>query len=110
MLARFRQSERSDFQPGRPPQIELAGKLEPVRIPGLEKLTPAHTGGNCQADHRQSADSRREPREDRLSRSFVQRSGRRAFPREYLQAARHPRDRHARDPDAAAEVQRFQSS
>jgi twitching motility protein PilT len=31
------------FSPGRPPQIELAGKLQPVRIPGLEKLTPAHT-------------------------------------------------------------------
>ena len=33
------------FSPGRPPQIELSGKLEPVRIPGLEKLTPAHTAG-----------------------------------------------------------------
>src|SRR6185295_12283621 len=33
------------FSPGRPPQIELGGKLEPVRIPGLEKLTPAHTAG-----------------------------------------------------------------
>src|ERR1700694_2845250 len=31
------------FSPGRPPQIELAGKLEPVRIPGLEKLIPPHT-------------------------------------------------------------------
>ena len=31
------------FWPGRPPQVELAGKLQPVRIPGLEKLTPAHT-------------------------------------------------------------------
>ena len=31
------------FSPGRPPQIELAGKLEAVRFPGLEKLTPAHT-------------------------------------------------------------------
>jgi twitching motility protein PilT len=31
------------FSPGRPPQIELAGKLQAVRIPGLEKLTPAHT-------------------------------------------------------------------
>ncbi len=27
------------FSPGRPPQIELAGKLVPVRIAGLEKLT-----------------------------------------------------------------------
>jgi twitching motility protein PilT len=31
------------FSPGRPPQIELLGKLEPVAVPGLEKLTPAHT-------------------------------------------------------------------
>lgn len=31
------------FSPGRPPQIELAGKLQPVQVPGLEKLTPAHT-------------------------------------------------------------------
>ena len=33
------------FSPGRPPQIELVGKLQPVLIPGLEKLTPAHTAG-----------------------------------------------------------------
>src|SRR4051812_10914349 len=33
------------FSPGRPPQIELVGKLQPVRLPGLEKLTPAHTAG-----------------------------------------------------------------
>ncbi|MGI8734904.1 MAG: type IV pilus twitching motility protein PilT [Pyrinomonadaceae bacterium] len=33
------------FSPGRPPQIELAGKLHPVAVPGLEKLTPAHTAG-----------------------------------------------------------------
>ena len=33
------------FSPGRPPQIELAGKLVPVRIAGLDKLTPAHTAG-----------------------------------------------------------------
>jgi twitching motility protein PilT len=33
------------FSPGRPPQIELIGKLQPVKIPGLEKLTPAHTAG-----------------------------------------------------------------
>ncbi|HEX8142700.1 MAG TPA: PilT/PilU family type 4a pilus ATPase [Pyrinomonadaceae bacterium] len=31
------------FSPGRPPQIELVGKLQPVVTPGLEKLTPAHT-------------------------------------------------------------------
>ncbi len=33
------------FSPGRPPQIELTGKLKPVAIPGLDKLTPAHTAG-----------------------------------------------------------------
>jgi twitching motility protein PilT len=33
------------FSPGRPPQVELSGKLVPVRIPGLEKLTAAHTAG-----------------------------------------------------------------
>src|SRR5712692_2324659 len=33
------------FSPGRPPQVELAGKLEPVKVSGLEKLTPAHTAG-----------------------------------------------------------------
>jgi len=31
------------FSPGRPPQIELVGKLQGVNVPGLEKLTPAHT-------------------------------------------------------------------
>ena len=29
--------------PGRPPQVELLGELQPVAIPGLEKLLPAHT-------------------------------------------------------------------
>ena len=33
------------FSPGRPPQIEISGKLQPVKIAGLEKLTPAHTAG-----------------------------------------------------------------
>ncbi|HSE25830.1 MAG TPA: PilT/PilU family type 4a pilus ATPase [Pyrinomonadaceae bacterium] len=33
------------FSPGRPPQIEIAGKLVPVPIVGLEKLTAAHTAG-----------------------------------------------------------------
>jgi twitching motility protein PilT len=33
------------FSPGRPPQVELSGKLVPVLINGLEKLTPAHTAG-----------------------------------------------------------------
>jgi twitching motility protein PilT len=31
------------FSPGRPPQIELVGKLQGVNVPGLEKLTAAHT-------------------------------------------------------------------
>lgn len=31
------------FSPGRPPQVELIGKLTPVEIPGMEMLTPAHT-------------------------------------------------------------------
>ena len=31
------------FSPGRAPQIELLGKLQPVVVPGFEKLTPAHT-------------------------------------------------------------------
>ena len=31
------------FSPGRPPQVELISKLQPVVIPGLDKLTPAHT-------------------------------------------------------------------
>jgi twitching motility protein PilT len=31
------------FSPGRPPQVELVSKLQPVSIPGLEKLTPAQT-------------------------------------------------------------------
>ena len=33
------------FSPGRPPQIELVGKLQPVAIPGLDKLTPLQTAG-----------------------------------------------------------------
>lgn len=33
------------FSPGRPPQIELLGKLQGVPVPGLEKLMPAHTAG-----------------------------------------------------------------
>src|SRR5258705_2530275 len=33
------------FSPGRPPQVELTGNLQGVHVPGLEKLTPAHTAG-----------------------------------------------------------------
>ena len=31
------------FSPGRPPQVELSGKLQPVAVPGLELLTAGHT-------------------------------------------------------------------
>jgi twitching motility protein PilT len=31
------------FSPGRLPQVELVGRLQPVQIVGLEKLLPAHT-------------------------------------------------------------------
>ncbi|HKG20444.1 MAG TPA: PilT/PilU family type 4a pilus ATPase [Blastocatellia bacterium] len=37
------------FSPGRPPQVELIGKLAPVQIPGMENLTPAHTAGIARA-------------------------------------------------------------
>jgi twitching motility protein PilT len=37
------------FSPGRPPQVELIGKLTPVDLPGLEMLTPAHTAAIAKA-------------------------------------------------------------
>ena len=37
------------FSPGRPPQVELIGKLTPVRLPGMEILTPAHTAAIAKA-------------------------------------------------------------
>ncbi len=37
------------FSPGRPPQVELIGKLTPVHVPGMEMLTPAHTAGIAKA-------------------------------------------------------------
>jgi twitching motility protein PilT len=37
------------FSPGRPPQVELIGKLTPVDLPGMEMLTPAHTAGIAKA-------------------------------------------------------------
>src|SRR6266699_4434505 len=33
------------FSPGRPPQVELVGKLQPVHVAGIEKLSPAQTFG-----------------------------------------------------------------
>jgi twitching motility protein PilT len=46
------------FSPGRPPQVELVGKLQPVIMPGLEKLTPAHTASIAKliiGNHQQAA-------------------------------------------------------
>src|SRR2546422_2253355 len=37
------------FSPGRPPQVELIGKLTPVILPGMEMLTPAHTSAIAKA-------------------------------------------------------------
>jgi twitching motility protein PilT len=48
------------FSPGRPPQVELLGKLQPVNIPGLEKLLPTHTAGISKViigNQQQAADS-----------------------------------------------------
>jgi twitching motility protein PilT len=48
------------FSPGRPPQIELVGKLQPVAIPGLEKLLPNHTAGIAKliiGNHQTAAES-----------------------------------------------------
>ncbi|MDT5063595.1 MAG: twitching motility protein PilT [Acidobacteriota bacterium] len=48
------------FSPGRPPQVELVGKLQPVMVPGLEKLLPAHTVGIAKViigSQQQAADS-----------------------------------------------------
>src|SRR5881398_3748374 len=33
------------FSPGRPPQVELVGRLQPVQIAGVEKLSPAQIFG-----------------------------------------------------------------
>jgi twitching motility protein PilT len=51
------------FSPGRPPQVELVGKLQPVRVTGLERLLPAHTaaiakliiGSHLRAGHNAAA-------------------------------------------------------
>jgi twitching motility protein PilT len=48
------------FSPGRPPQVELSGKLQAVSVPGLEKLTPAHTAGMAKiiiGNHQSAAES-----------------------------------------------------
>ncbi|HVG38872.1 MAG TPA: PilT/PilU family type 4a pilus ATPase [Pyrinomonadaceae bacterium] len=48
------------FSPGRPPQVELLGDLQPVAIPGLEKLTPAHTAAIAKfiiGNHERAAES-----------------------------------------------------
>src|SRR5215213_3477757 len=46
------------FSPGRPPQVELVGKLQSVATPGLEMLTPAHTASIAKliiGNHQQAA-------------------------------------------------------
>lgn len=48
------------FSPGRPPQVELVSKLQGVPVPGLERLTPAHTAGIAKliiGNHQQAASS-----------------------------------------------------
>jgi twitching motility protein PilT len=48
------------FSPGRPPQVELTGKLQGIPFPGLEKLTPAHTASIAKliiGNHQAAAES-----------------------------------------------------
>lgn len=48
------------FSPGRPPQVELTGKLQGIQVPGLEKLTPAHTASIAKliiGNHQTAAES-----------------------------------------------------
>jgi twitching motility protein PilT len=48
------------FSPGRPPQIELVGKLQPVDIAGLDKLTPPQTAAIAKliiGNHEEAAQS-----------------------------------------------------
>ncbi|HEY0004148.1 MAG TPA: PilT/PilU family type 4a pilus ATPase [Pyrinomonadaceae bacterium] len=48
------------FSPGRPPQIELNGKLQGVPMPGIDRLTSSHTAGIAKliiGQHRQAAES-----------------------------------------------------
>lgn len=48
------------FSPGRPPQIELVGKLQPVDIPGLEKLSAPQTAAIAKliiGNHEEAAQS-----------------------------------------------------
>jgi twitching motility protein PilT len=49
MLAVSNKTSDLIFSPGRPPQVELIGKLTPVLLPGMEMLTPAHTAGIAKA-------------------------------------------------------------
>ena len=48
------------FSPGRPPQVELMSKLQPVAVPGLDKLLPAHTASIAKlliGNHQTSAET-----------------------------------------------------
>jgi len=49
MLAKSDKISDLIFSPGRPPQVELIGKLTSIPIPGLGMLTPAHTAAIAQA-------------------------------------------------------------
>ena len=48
------------FSPGRPPQVELMGELQPV-VAGLEKLTARAHGRDSANNNRQPPNGRREP-------------------------------------------------
>jgi twitching motility protein PilT len=48
------------FSPGRPPQVELNGKLQPVVISGIDTLKPVHTAGIAKliiGNHRKAAEN-----------------------------------------------------
>src|SRR5437870_10160434 len=48
------------FSPGRPPQVELVGRLQPVSTTGVGKLSPAQTAGIAKlivGNHENAAES-----------------------------------------------------
>jgi twitching motility protein PilT len=49
MLSRSDKISDLIFSPGKPPQVELLGKLTPILVQGLELLTPAHTAAIARA-------------------------------------------------------------
>ncbi len=52
------------FSPGRPPQVELLGRLEPVPAPGWEMLTPEHTAAVANHLIGESQKARQQVKED----------------------------------------------